>query len=151
MSEKMRGAIFSALGDIDGLSVLDAYSGSGAISFEAISRGATSAVAVEADSKAARAIKENVRALGLESSVKVSQVRIETWHSTNNQTYDLVFADPPYDDASQEGIEILAEHLSPGGVLVLSWPGKALLPDFKKIKLIKSNNFGDAQIAFYSF
>ena len=48
MSEKTRGALFNTLGDIEGLSVLDGFAGSGALVFEAISRGAVSALAIEA-------------------------------------------------------------------------------------------------------
>jgi 16S rRNA (guanine966-N2)-methyltransferase len=60
MSDKMRGALFNALGDIDGLSVLDAFAGSGALAFEAVSRGAGHAVAIDVDKSAQRAIAENI-------------------------------------------------------------------------------------------
>ena len=49
MSDKARGGLFNALGDISGLTVLDAFAGSGALSFEAISRGAESVIAVDID------------------------------------------------------------------------------------------------------
>jgi len=47
MSDKARGGLFNSLGDISGLSLLDAFAGSGALSFEAISRGTASSVAVD--------------------------------------------------------------------------------------------------------
>ena len=62
MSEKMRGALFNVLGDIEGLTLLDAFSGSGAISFEAISRGARSVQAVEKAVLAYRTICKNIEA-----------------------------------------------------------------------------------------
>jgi 16S rRNA (guanine966-N2)-methyltransferase len=52
MSEKVRGALFNALGDIEGLTFLDAFAGSGALSFEAASRGAKSVIAIDKDGPA---------------------------------------------------------------------------------------------------
>ncbi|MEI6237412.1 MAG: RsmD family RNA methyltransferase [Candidatus Saccharibacteria bacterium] len=59
MSDKMRGALFNMLGDIEGLTVFDAFGGSGALSFEAISRGAKSAIITEVDKYAWAVIKQN--------------------------------------------------------------------------------------------
>src|SRR5690606_6064291 len=98
MSEKIRGAVFNMLGDISGLTVLDAFAGSGALSFEAISRGAKSAVMIELDKKAVSTIHENIQILGLEDSASVVNRNIKGW-SSNNQSlkYDIVICDPPYD------------------------------------------------------
>src|SRR3954464_3149409 len=71
MSEKGRGALFNALGDISGLTVLDAFAGSGALSFEAISRRAASVLAIDSDKNAQRAIAENIASLGLSRQVKL--------------------------------------------------------------------------------
>src|SRR5688500_6254990 len=84
MSDKARGALFNALGDIEGLTVLDAFAGSGALSFEAISRGAVSATAIDIDKAAYEAIQANVESLGLEDKVTVLRKNIGGW-SRNNQ------------------------------------------------------------------
>jgi 16S rRNA (guanine(966)-N(2))-methyltransferase RsmD len=52
MSDKVRGSLFNTLGDIDGLTILDAFAGSGALAFEAISRGAEHVLAIEIDNRA---------------------------------------------------------------------------------------------------
>src|ERR1039458_7477259 len=70
MSDKVRGAIFGVLGDIKGLTVLDAFAGSGALAIEAISRGAKRAVAIEVDKGAHTVITENIKALGIEDRIK---------------------------------------------------------------------------------
>ena len=66
MSDKIRGALFNMLGDIEGLQVADLYSGTGAISFEAISRGASNTIAIEADKVAYATIKKNIDQLNLD-------------------------------------------------------------------------------------
>src|SRR4051812_43097697 len=71
MSDKMRGALFNTLGDIGGLTILDAFAGSGALSFEAVSRGARHATAIDSDRSAQQTITENIRSLSLNKHVKL--------------------------------------------------------------------------------
>lgn len=151
MSEKIRGAIFNALGDIDGLSVLDAYAGTGALSFEAISRGAASAVALDADKKAARTIKENIELLGLEDAVESSLIYSHSWSRRNeSRQFDIVLLDPPFDAVEPKDLLRLTKHTKPGGVLVLSLPpsnGFRLAPS--RFELLLEKNYGDAELTFY--
>lgn len=99
MSDKMRGAIFGVLGDISGLNALDAFSGSGALAIEAISRGADSAVAIEVDKGAHSVITENFKSLGIDHQVKAVRAFAGAWSTRHQaQLFDLIFADPPYDN-----------------------------------------------------
>src|ERR1700693_2200498 len=66
-SDRVRESLFAMLGELDGASVLDLFAGSGALGIEALSRGAQSAVFVERDASAARALRDNLAALELES------------------------------------------------------------------------------------
>jgi len=150
MSDKMRGALFNALGDIHGLTVLDAFSGSGALSFEAISRGATHVIAVDIDKGAAGTIAANAAALGINKELKVIRAGITSWLDTSPAaTFDVVLADPPYDDLQLPVIQKLLARLKPGGVFALSWPGKELPPDFDNLELLQANTYGDSQLVFY--
>src|SRR5579884_2312037 len=93
MSNKVRGGLFSVLGDLDGLSVLDAYSGSGALAIEAISRGAEAATAIESDKTAHTAIIENIHSLGIHSRIKATKAFLRAWSSRNEgKTFDIVIA-----------------------------------------------------------
>ena len=85
MSDKVRGALFNALGDVNGLTVLDAFAGSGALSLEAVSRGARSVVAVDIDSEAFKTIVSNVETLGIEDRVTVLRKNISGWARNNQQ------------------------------------------------------------------
>src|ERR1700756_1715958 len=81
MSDKMRGALFNSLGELAGLSVLDAFAGSGALAFEAVSRGAKGAVAIDLDRSAQQAIAANITALGLQDQVKLVRASAGAWLS----------------------------------------------------------------------
>lgn len=150
MSDKVRGGLFNSLGDVVGLSLLDAFSGSGAVSYEAISRGAESAVAVEIDRKAHQTIQANLDKLGLKHEVKASQAPLNKWLSRNqDQKFDLIVADPPYDDLQINNVNSLGKHLKPNGTLVLSWPGKLDRLELEGLKCVHSKNYGDSQLVFY--
>ena len=79
MSDKVRGALFNSLGDIEGLRCLDAFAGTGALAFEAISRGATTALALENDPSAQRTIDENIKELKLYRQVKLVKAAAGSW------------------------------------------------------------------------
>jgi 16S rRNA (guanine966-N2)-methyltransferase len=151
MSDKARGALFNMLGDIAGLRVLDAFAGTGALSFEAISRGAASALAIESDKPAQKVIARNIRALGLGRSVHVVAATANAWLQTapHTQTYDIVLCDPPYDDLQLNLITRLSARVAPGGLLVLSWPGNTGLPVFDSFAAVTNRGYGDMQLAFY--
>jgi 16S rRNA (guanine966-N2)-methyltransferase len=98
-ADRVREALFSILGDVDGARVLDLYAGSGALGIEALSRGAESALFVERDARAAAAIVRNLAAIGVEAPVVREEVL--RFLGRAEGTFDLVFCDPPYDSASE--------------------------------------------------
>jgi len=150
MSEKIRGAIFGALGDIKGLTVLDAFSGSGALAIEAISRGASNAVAIEVDKGAHAIIEKNLQALGVEDRVKAVRAFTGAWSTRNQaQLFDLIFVDPPYDTIPYRDLKNLPRHLKSGGTLVLSWPGNMQGLKFDGLAPVQTKEYGDAQLVFY--
>jgi 16S rRNA (guanine966-N2)-methyltransferase len=150
MSDKVRGAIFGVLGDIKGLTALDAFSGSGALAFEAVSRGAKSVVAIEVDKGAHAIIEKNIEALGLNDRVKAIRAFANAWSTRHQaQLFDLILLDPPYDNIPWRDLKVLPRHLAPGGTLVLSWPGKAEHPRLDGLVEVKSKDYGAAQLVFY--
>ncbi len=150
MSEKVRGAIFGALGDIKNLTVLDAFAGSGALAIEAISRGAKSGVAIEVDKGAHGIIVENLNAFGIEDRVKVVRAFAGAWSTRNQaQLFDLIFVDPPYDNVPYRDLKALPRHLTASGTLILSWPGKDRPVAFDGLQAVQTKNYGDAQLVFY--
>lgn len=150
MSEKARGALFNVLGDIQGLSVLDAYAGSGAVGIEALSRGADAVVAFDADKNAIRTIRENAQQLGLENKLKATQQTAVGWSAAHEEAqFDLVFADPPYNDIHIAHVERLLQHVALGGIYCVSWPGARELPVLVGATQIAQKSLGDIQLVFY--
>lgn len=150
MSDKMRGALFNSLGDITGLTVLDAFAGSGALSFEAISRGANSALAIELDKQAFQTVAQNIQQLALDKKMQVLRKNVRGWSRNHQQlTFDLVLADPPYDDIRPDILQSLVAHVQTGGLMVVSWPGKEPPRDFDGLDRLDAKSHGDAQLVFY--
>lgn len=150
MSEKMRGALFAVLGDINGLSVLDAFAGSGALSIEAISRGAKDVVALEHDTPAFKVIMNNLEQLDLLGQINAVRTNANGWSNNNLRViFDIIICDPPYDDIRPDLLTKLIRHLKNEGIFVLSWPGKEKIREFEGLEIIKSNYFGDSQLVFY--
>ncbi len=150
MSDKIRGAIFNMLGDISGLSVLDSFSGSGAIGFEAISRGASSALLVEIDKTAFQTIKQNIKALDLEDQVQTIRGNIKGWSNNNpDKKFDIVVCDPPYDAVLEQLIHKISRHVSSEGLLVLSWPSKEPTPVIPLMELLRHKTYGNATLFIY--
>jgi 16S rRNA (guanine966-N2)-methyltransferase len=149
MSDKMRGALFNTLGDIAGLTVLDAFAGSGALSLEAVSRGAARAVAIDNDRSAQRAISENIQQLGLDRQVKLVKAAASAWLSTSDELFDLVLCDPPYDHLQPATLNELAQRAKPEGLVVLSLPPQADFSLDSSYQLLTQKDYGDSQLLFY--
>jgi 16S rRNA (guanine966-N2)-methyltransferase len=115
-SDRVREALFSALGDIADATVLDLFAGSGALAIEALSRGARRAVLVDDDRRAAAVIRRNLETLELDRSRATLRRRdaLRALHDAREagETYDLVFLDPPYRLAAGLG-PVLADSLAP--------------------------------------
>ncbi len=124
-SEKVREAVFSALGPVSGLNVLDLFAGTGAMGLEAVSRGAARCLFVEEDPVVAAVLRENIAFLDYESRCQVIE---GTYQGTlqrlvgRGAEYDLLFVDPPYRMLAEVEvmlIPMLSSILSTDGVAVV--------------------------------
>ena len=114
--EALFSSLYSLLGGFEGLVVLDAFAGSGALGVEALSRGAERAVFCERDPKAAAVLAKNIRACGLDAN-KAQVVKRDVFKTPfNASAFDLVFLDPPY-AYEPESVLSLVESLADAGAL----------------------------------
>lgn len=152
MSEKIRGAIFNMLGDINGLRLLDAYTGSGAVAIEAVSRGASFVTAIDIDKNAYNTIADNIASLSIDSKrIKATRANISTWLDNNSDAvYDIVVADPPYKNVKSSVLIKLSKAVKEGGLIIYSLP-----PDYTTdlptniYTILSKKRYGDAQIIVY--
>jgi 16S rRNA (guanine966-N2)-methyltransferase len=98
--DRVREAVFSLVGPVEGAAVLDLFAGSGAMGLEALSRGAASCVFVERERAACRVIHANLERLGLSGATVVCRdvagaLRDE---ASRGARFHLVLVDPPYDE-----------------------------------------------------
>lgn len=150
---RVREAIFSILQhDIDGAEMLDLFAGSGALSIEAMSRGASSVVMIEKYPKAARIIRENMKTCGLNLRLIIADY-LKGMAQLRDESFacDLVLADPPYGLITPE--ELLRELgkfslVRPGGFLIMEHAG-TYRPETEKV--IKTRRFGDSAISILSY
>jgi 16S rRNA (guanine966-N2)-methyltransferase len=153
-SDRVREAIFSALGDIAGARVLDLYGGTGALSIEALSRGAEAAVLVDRDTRAALG---NVERLGLAERVELVRADVERWLAAGAgdpgaARFDLVFVDAPYRLADRVG-QALDTHLSrllaPGGRAVVESGARRPLR-IDSLGRVRQRRYGATDVSFYA-
>ena len=150
MSEKARGGLFSALGDVEGLTVLDAFAGSGALSFEAVSRSVKHSTAIDIDKSAINTVVNSSVKLGIKSQIKAIRANVSGWSDNNpDAKFDIIICDPPFDQLKIVLIQKLTKHLKEGGIFIINMPGKLEPFELKSLKIVKDKNYGDNQLVFY--
>jgi 16S rRNA (guanine966-N2)-methyltransferase len=127
--DRVRETLFNWLGqDLDGWRCLDLYAGTGALGFEAASRGAARVVLVEREPKAVAALNEAKARLHADQ-VDVVSGDAAAWLRRTGERFDLVFVDPPFDSAELARVLPAAcAVLAPGGALYVE-SGTPLRPD----------------------
>ncbi len=156
-TDRVRESLFArleAMGAVDGARVVDLFAGSGARGLEAMSRGAASAVLVEADPAAAAVARSNVVALGLRP-VSVVADRVDRFLSAaaaRGEGFDLMLCDPPYvlsDDDLAEVLEAVADVLTPGAVVTVERSARSPRPGWSTIlEPLDGRTYGETTVWF---
>jgi 16S rRNA (guanine966-N2)-methyltransferase len=146
---RVREALFSMLGEIEGAAVLDLFAGSGALGIEALSRGAASATFVEREARALEALRANVAELGLaeRSEIRTGDALAALRRASK---YDLVFIDPPYAAAAQLSGTLSRElpaALAPGARVVSESDRRSPLE--LELPLARERRYGDTIIRIH--
>ena len=160
-SDRVREALFSILGDVRGLRVLDLYAGTGALGIEALSRGAVHATFVDHAREALRALRRNLRHLEIEERSLVLPARVETLRaarSLRGDGFDVVFVDPPYRALRDQRVlgalgQIFSESdpavVRRGARVVLEHSSALSPPVFSALLHEDMRTYGDTALSFY--
>lgn len=152
MSERVRNALFNSIGDtVEDARVLDAFAGTGSVGLEALSRGAQDVIFLERDRVAQKVIQDNIELLGCADEAHLISRSVAEWSEKNpNRLFDIIFADPPYQDTQFSTVTRLFAHLKPGALMVLSHPGRGEAPTGTKgIVVVDNRSYGTANLTFF--
>ena len=148
-TERVREAVFSILGSVEGARVLDLFCGTGALGLEALSRGAAEATLVDAEPDGAR---ENVARLAVGDRAQVmGSDAVDFLDRAPKGAFDLVLCDPPY------GLpEPISSHLDPLIRRALAPEGRVMLESSPKqplgieLPLVRERTYGDTLVRVYA-
>ena len=152
--DRVKEALFSIIQfDIPTARVLDLFGGTGQLGIEALSRGAKSAVFVDAQETACRLIRENLRRTRLEKDAKVVRADYMDYLKRCRETFDIIFLDPPYAEVFLENaLKCITEIdiLQSGGIIVAERPlGKELPWEFDGYTRSKDYKYGKVLLTIY--
>lgn len=153
-ADRVKEALFSIIHfDIPGAKVLDLFGGTGQLGIEALSRGASSAVFVDAREESCKLIRENLKRTKLEHDAKVLRSDYLDYLSRCREQYNIIFLDPPYAEVFLENaIKKITEIdiLQSNGIIVAERPlGKELPWEFKGYTRSKDYKYGKVLLTVY--
>ena len=153
-SDRVKEALFSVIQfDIPGSRVLDLFGGTGQLGIEALSRGAKSAVFVDAAESACKLIQENLKKTKLAEDAKVVRSDYMEYLRRCKEAFDIIFLDPPYAEVFLENsLNFISEIdiLQTNGIIVTERPlGKELPWDFPGFTRSKDYKYGNTLITLF--
>ncbi len=151
-TERVKEGIFSAIQfDIEGRRVLDLFAGSGQMGLEALSRGASRAVMVDRNPKAAEIIRANCVSTGLQADSVVLCTDALTFCGGCGDEFDLIFLDPPYDaDLLKKVLPMAADCLSSYGTIVCEHRlGETMPESVGEVPLYRTYRYGQIAVTLY--
>jgi 16S rRNA (guanine966-N2)-methyltransferase len=154
-TDRAREALFNVLTnmmDFHVANVLDLYAGSGALAFEAISRGAEHATLVENNNKAVDSIKKNAERLDVKDEIKLHSMDVFAYLSGTPKPYDLILVDAPYKDerALAEVPSLLPPWLAPGGIAVIEHRAGEAIVRPENSTLVRELTAGEAAFTIFT-
>lgn len=152
MGERVRNAMFNSIGtEIQGADVLDVFAGTGSVGLEAVSRGAARCTFVERDKIASKILEKNIASLQAGEQCDQIRTSVNNWLETKtDSSYDIIFADPPYQDLQLSTVSKLFSLLKPNGLMVLSHTGRGEGPNLENgIVVVDNRSYGNAHLTSF--
>ena len=153
-ADRVKEALFSIINfDLPGAAVLDLFGGTGQLGIEALSRGARSAVFVDAREDACRIIRENLKRTKLEGQGRVVRSDYLDYLRRSREKFDIILLDPPYAEVFLENaLKCITEIdiLQSGGIIVAERPVEKALPfEFEGYTRSRDYKYGKTLLTIY--
>lgn len=151
-SDMAKEALFSIIQfEVEGSLVLDLFAGSGQLGIEALSRGARSAVFIDASKDAYNVIQKNLEQTGLKEHARVAMMDAVSFLKTSQDKYDIALLDPPYDAGLMDAVfPLLPASMNLGGVIICETQRDQILPDTIGVfNQRKEYRYGKAKLTTY--
>jgi 16S rRNA (guanine966-N2)-methyltransferase len=155
--DRMRESVFAIIGELEGKSFLDLFSGSGTIAIEAVSRGASRVDLCEKDHIKIDTILENVSVTEKELGIKIHChfMAVELFLKRCRDNFDYIFFDPPF--PYRYHAELIAtaakrQLLSPGGIIMVHRPSEHAMPEtIETLSRVDQRIYGRSIVDFYTY
>lgn len=148
-TDRHRETMFNVLGQFfDGGSALDVFAGSGALGLEAYSRGIDQVTLIEKNTNSFMCIKHNIEELKVSNHVQVLKMDAFLYLNQSNQTYDLIFLDPPYHQGYVDKALAVIESnflLKKEGIILVE-VAKDEEIDIQSFQIIKEKQIGNSKL-----
>lgn len=156
-TDRVKESLFGILGYlVEDAHVLDIFAGTGNLSLEALSRGAASAIAIDKSANCQKIIRENgvkTRLADRLTVLKGDGLRYLSQYAGEGRTFDLIFADPPYEQGFVEKVLTVVEDsdiLADDGVLVVEHTKKEPIEEslLVKLEIRRQERYGETIVSF---
>lgn len=151
-TDRVKEALFSIIQfELEGRTVLDMFAGSGQLGIEALSRGASKAVFVDSDKRAAAVVRENLEHTGLADRAEVYNADSLMFVRNRGERFDIALLDPPYGRGIlQRALEAVAPCMAENGVIICELPETEEVPQRAgNLALFRRYRYGKTELAVY--
>lgn len=152
-TDRVREALFSILGDVRGVVVVDGFAGSGALGCEALSRGAASCYFFDRDRGAVELVKKNVEVIDAQARATIKKCPFARGLTLLREDPDLIFLDPPYGEERvvQRAFDVMSDNarITAGALVVLEQDEDDRLPEVRNFALEDERLYGRTRVTFW--
>lgn len=152
-TDRVKESMFNLIQEyISGAEVLDMFGGSGALSLEALSRGAAYAVCIDKDRRAVDIIRKNAQTLNYTDKCEILNDDSFEYLRKCGRSFDIVFLDPPYNkNLIEPALSGISEYniLSDDGIAVLESDDTDFFGETEGLEIIKQRKYGRSYITVY--
>lgn len=152
-TDRVRESVFNLIQEfVYKARVLDLFSGSGALSFEALSRGAAEAVCVDLDKRSINVISENARKLKFSENVIILNSSAESYIKNTDKKFHIIFLDPPYNKGFIKPVitDIMKNDiLEKDGIIVLESDSVDEHGEMEGLCVLKQRKYGRTFVTIY--